>query len=205
MESAGRLTIKFQAVVPDALQPCPTTSLFGQSAMTLGFTKVVLQHEEQRCRHDREDDGEAAKSPPPADVVVEVIRGLGSRECGDHVRRGCESVRQPSVLQSRGVRRDDIDAVCHAAEPDGVEYLGHHLSALEERPIKIRYSHMRRRMSPDRYKWSSGLEAKGVRVSRCLKRTYRSMPIDMLTQAKRRKDCHHQEAFSSAPDVHDFR
>jgi hypothetical protein len=120
---AQKLTVEIYDIVPDALKDVTSAVARDKSAELLGLVHVDLQDAEQGDGHDREDDSEDAKSPPPADVVVEPLGCLGPGERGDHVRRGGESIGQPSVLQLGDVGREDVHAECHSSKADGVEDL----------------------------------------------------------------------------------
>ena len=92
--------------------------------MCRSFAKVCLQHKEQRRGNDREDNGKASEAPSPVDLIVEIVGCLWPGECSDHVRRGCKSVRQASVLQLGRIGSNYIYTVRHAGEAESVEHLG---------------------------------------------------------------------------------
>lgn len=120
----GKLTVKLNDIVPDALAQGPVGLLGGDDALLLGLAQVELEDEEQGRSDDREDDGEAAEAPAPADVFVKVLGGLGPGEGGDHVGGRGEGEGQAAVLQLGDVGGDDVDAVRHAAEAERVEDVG---------------------------------------------------------------------------------
>lgn len=120
---AETLTVEFHDIVPDALEDITAAVTGNESAELLGLVHADLQDAEQRDGHDREDDGEGAESPPPADVVVKSLRCLGAGESGDDIGRRGESVSQTSVLELGDIGREDVHAECHSSESDGVEDL----------------------------------------------------------------------------------
>ena len=119
----GELTVKLDAVVPDALDPRAARLFGSKHALLLGLAEVELEHKIQRGGDDGEDDGKGAEAPSPVDVLEEILGGLGAGEGGDHVGRGGEGVRETSVLELGSVGRDDIDAEGHAAEAEAVKDL----------------------------------------------------------------------------------
>lgn len=121
--AGGRLTIEINSVVPDALENVAAAVARDVSAELLGLVHADLEDAEQRDGHDGEDDGKAAESPPPADVVVESLGGLGSGEGRDNVRGRGEGVCQASVLQLGDIGREDVHTECHASKSDAVEDL----------------------------------------------------------------------------------
>lgn len=118
------LTIEINGVVPDALENVAAAVAGDVGAELLGLVHADLEDAEQWDGHDGEDDGKAAESPPPADVVVESLGGLGSSEGGDNVRGRGEGVGQTSVLQLGDIGSEDVHTESHASESDGVEDLG---------------------------------------------------------------------------------
>src|SRR5690349_23089867 len=121
--TASLLTIELHSVMPDTLQYCPTTLFPRQETVSLSLAKIELQQKIQRGGHEGEDDRKAAETPAPVDIVVESLRCLCSSECRDHIRRRCEGVCQSSILQSGGISRDHIHAICHASESNVVKHL----------------------------------------------------------------------------------
>ena len=119
----GELTVKLDAVVPDALDPRATRLFGSKHALLLGLAEVELEHKVQRGGDDGEDDGEAPEAPSPIDVREKVLGRLGTGEGCDHVRGGGEGIRETSVLELGRIGGDDIDAEGHAAEAEGVKDL----------------------------------------------------------------------------------
>lgn len=76
--------------------------------------EVPLEDAVHGSGDDGEDDGEAAKTPSPVDVLKELLGRLGSGESSHHVRGGGEGVGETSVLELSGIGRDDIDTVGEA-------------------------------------------------------------------------------------------
>lgn len=125
-----QLTIEIHNVVPDALENVTAAVARHKSAQLLGLVHAENQDADQRDGHDREDDGKAAESPPPADVCVEPLGSLGAGKGGDDVRGRREGVGQSSILELGDVGCEHVHAECHPSEPDAVEDLrGYFVSA----------------------------------------------------------------------------
>ena len=66
-------TVKLDGIKPDALKYCSVAALSISFALPFGLSQIPFQDEVQRRSYDWEDDSEAAKTPTPANVVVELV------------------------------------------------------------------------------------------------------------------------------------
>lgn len=91
--------------------------------MLSSFAEVELQDEVQGRCNDGEYNRKASETPSPVDVIVEVVRRFWPGECGDHIRRRGESIRQATVLQLGCISGDYIDTISHSSESEIVKHL----------------------------------------------------------------------------------
>ena len=84
---------------------------------------VVLQEEVQRSSNEGEDNGENTKTPLQANLVQNIVGGLGTTKGSDNVGGGSEGVCETSALESRRIGSHDIDCVSQTAKAKGVEHL----------------------------------------------------------------------------------
>jgi hypothetical protein len=92
-------------------------------ALLDGLVQIALEHVVQWRRNDGEDDGPTANTPAPADLIKEFLGNLGASEGGNDIWRRGEGECETSVLQSRGIGRNDIDGVFHSTKSKLIENL----------------------------------------------------------------------------------
>ena len=122
-KEAGIPTIELHCPIPDILQEGAAAGLSKDMALLDSFVQVALEHVVQWRRNDRENNGPAANAPTPANLIEELIGNLGANKGGNNIGRRGESERQTSVLQGRGIGRNDIDGILHSTEAKLIEDL----------------------------------------------------------------------------------
>lgn len=119
------LTIKLAEKVQNLLGNGATTLLVLNDTLLDGLAEVDLENQVQGEGDDRQDDGEAAKTPTPVlDVEQEGLSSLGSGKGSDHVGGRGEGKSQTSIAEVGGISSQNTDSVDHASEANRVKDLG---------------------------------------------------------------------------------